>query len=165
MVEDWADQARDRLSDLGAQARDELAPAVADFIDQTRGRVGTFGAQARDQLAPAAADLAGQARDRAAQFGSQTRDTAASIQASVSNLVPAVSDAAGETAAVVGDAFDATGRAVRSTTTDLFWLIVLGGIAVFLYAPKDEERARLLAEVQGWLSYVVDIVMELRGGE
>jgi hypothetical protein len=142
-----------------------LAPAVAEYIDQTRGRVGQFGAQARDQLAPAAADLAGQARDRASQLGSQTRETAASFQATAGNLVPAVADAAGETAAVVGDAFEATGRAVRSTTTDIFWLVVLGGIAVFLYAPKDEERAKLLAEAQGWLSYIVDIVMELRGGE
>lgn len=164
-VEDWAGQARDRLTDLGAQARDEVAPAVAEFIGQTRGRVGQIGAQARDQLAPAAADLAGQARDRAVQLGSQTRNTAASLQASAGNLVPAVSDAAGETAAVVGDAFDATGRAVRSTTTDLFWLVLLGGIAVFLYAPKDEERAKLLAEAQGWLSYIVDIVTELRGGD
>jgi hypothetical protein len=165
VIEDWAEQARERLSDLGTQAKEELAPALAGLVDQTRGRVGQLSAQAKDQLVPVAVELAAQARDRAAQFGSQTRDTASALQSSAASVVPAVSDTAGETAAAVGGAFDATGRAVRSTVTNLLWLTVLGGIAVFLYAPKDEERAKLLADLQEWASYAVDIVTELRGGE
>lgn len=165
VIAEWQGQARDRVSDLGDQARQQLLPAVSDLVDQTRGRIEQFGEQARDQLLPAAADLAAQARDRAKQFGTQTRDTAASLQASAGDLAPVVAGAAEGTAATVGGAFDATGRAVRSTVNGVFWLMVLTGIAVFLYAPKDEERANLLAEIQGWLSYAVDIFMELRGGD
>jgi hypothetical protein len=195
MIEDWTGQARDRISDLSAQARAEVLPAIAVLVDQTRGRVEQLSGQARDQLLPAAVDfatqsrdqllpaavdlaaqareqllpaaatLAAQARDRAVQLGGQTRDTATSLQASAGDLVPAVTGAATGTATAVGGALDATGRAVRSTVNGLVWLTVLTGIAVFLYAPKDEERAKLLAEVQEWLSYAVDIVTELRGGE
>ena len=165
VLEEWAEQARERLADLSVQARQEIVPALTDFVDQTRGRVGQLGEQAREQLVPAAAGMAAQARDRAVQMGSQTRDTAAALQETAGGVLPAVSGAAGETATAVGDALDATGKAIRSTVSGLIWLTVLSGIAIFLYAPKDEERAKLLAEAQGWLSYITDIVMELRGGD
>jgi uncharacterized protein YjbJ (UPF0337 family) len=165
VLEDWTGQARDRVSDLTAQAREEVLPVIAGLVDQTRGRIEQLSGQARDQFIPAAADLAFQARGRAKQLGSQTRDTASSLQASAGDLAPVVAGAASGTAATVGSAFDTTGRAVRSAVNGVFWLTVLTGIAVFLYAPKDEERAKLLAEVQGWFSYAVDIVTELRGGD
>ena len=165
VLEDWAEQARERLADLSAQARQEVVPALTDLVDQTRSRAEQLGGQAREQFVPAATELATQARDRAVQMGSQTRDTAAALQASAEGVVPAVSGAMGETAAAMGDAMDATGKAVRSTVSGLIWLTVLSGIAIFLYAPKDEERAKLLAEAQNWLSYITDIVLELRGGD
>lgn len=187
----WTEQARERLAGLSNQAREEIAPAVTEFVGQARERAEQFAGQAKEQLGPTAmefgtqtreraeqlvgqvkeqlgptaADFGAQARDRLAQIGSQGRDTATSLQAAAGGVVPAVTDAATETAAVLGDAMDATGRAVRSTVSNLVWLTVLTGIAVFLYAPKDEERAKLLTEVQEWFAYVVDIVMELRGGE
>lgn len=163
VLEDWAEQARERLAGLSVQARQEVVPALTEFVDQTRSRAEQLGEQAREQLVPAATELAAQARDRAMQVGSQTRETAASLQESAESIVPAVSEAVEETAAAVGGALDATGKAVRSTLSGLIWLTVLSGIAIFLYAPKDEERAKLLAETQGWLSYITDIVMELRG--
>lgn len=191
IVVDWAGQARTRLEELGQQAKDELAPTIIALADQTRERLGDLGqqvradlppfaagvvGQAKEQVAqiggqasaavgPVAADLASQARDGAARIAEQTRDTVASVQNTAGAVAPAVADAATGTAVAVGGAFDATGRAVRSTVNNLFWLTVLTGIAVFLYAPRDEDRAKLMATLQEWLSFAADLVTELRGGD
>ena len=145
-----AAQALERASQAGAQARD-VAGTQAAGLAQTL-------AQQKETVAPALADLAGQARERMAQAGSQATGTLQSATG------PLAETAAG-TAAAVGGAMEATGRTIKSTIRNLIWITILAGLAVLLYAPRDEDRARLQGKAQEWLSFIVDLAVELRGGQ
>ncbi|GEM_PF-5381245 len=154
---DLVSQSVERATQAGAQATGALAPRLASIAGGV--------AEQRDALAPVVAGLATQALERASQAGSQAAEAAGSWQQAAAAAGPTVAETAGGTALAVGNAFDATGRAVRSTVNNIFWIGVLGAIAVLLYAPKDEQRAKLMAGTQEWMSYLADIVMELRGRE
>jgi hypothetical protein len=166
-----AERASERAGDLGKQAKGWLIPAAALLAekaataaskkDELAEKAATV-ASRKDELAAHRDDLADQARDLAADLGGQALEKVSAIQEQAG---PAVQHAASETAAAIGDAFDATGRAVRSTINNIFWIIVLGGLAVLLYAPKDEEREKLFAEVREWVTYAIDLISELRGGK
>lgn len=171
------------ISQTVAQQKEMLAPRLADLVSQSVERVTQAGGQAREALTPRVASVAGsiaeqrealgpvvaglatQALERASQAGSQAAETAGSWQQAATAVGPTVAETAGGAALAVGSAFGATGKAVRSVVNNVFWIGVLGGIAILLYAPKDEERAKLMSEAQEWMSYLADIVMELRGRE
>jgi len=181
-----ASQARERAADLADRARDQaadLSDRAGDVADRASDRAGDLSKQAKEWLVPAAAtlaakaatvasktdellahreELAEEARSRVGDLGSQARESVSAVQVSAG---PAIQRAAGDTTDAIGGAFDATGRAVRSTVNNIFWIILFGGLAVLLYAPKDEEREKLFAEAREWVTYAIDLFMELRGGK